>query len=121
MLCDLGGFLFMTGGVEYEKLTKSLKCNYAKRERIGANPTYQAVKGYEESFTIEGKLVAQSNYSLAYLEDIAKRKKPVRLTLGSGESLMVLIESIGEARGAFMDNGHWVRNDFKLTLKAYYD
>ncbi len=121
MLCDLGGFLFEIGEVEFEKLNRSLKFNFAKIERIGNNPTYQAIKGYEESFSLEGKLIAKSNSSLKKLEDIAKKKLPVRLTLGSGESLMVLIDSIGEARSMFLKDGHYVKNDFKIALKAYYD
>jgi len=121
MLCSLGDFVFEIGGVEFEKLNRQLKFNFAKRERIGANPTFQAIKGYEESFNLEGKLIAKSNSSLKKLEDIAKKKLPVRLTLGSGESLMVLIDSIGEARSYFLKDGHYIKNDFRLTLKAYYD
>ena len=121
MLCDLGGFTFEVGKTEFEKLNRSLKFNYAKRERIGNNPTFQAVKGYEEAFNLEGKLIAKSNSSLKKLEDIAKKKLPVRLTLGSGESLKVIIESISEARSMFLKDGHYVKNDFKLQLKAFYD
>ena len=121
MLCSLGDFVFEIGGVEFEKLNRQLKFNFAKRDRVGANPTYQSIKGYEESFTIDGKLIAKSNSSLKKLEDIAKKKLPVRLTLGSGESLMVLIDSIGEARSMFLKDGHYVKNDFKVQLKAYYD
>jgi len=121
MLCSLGDFIFEIGGVEFEKLNRSLKFNFAKRDRIGNNPTYQAIKGYEESFSLEGKLIAKSNSSLKKLEDIAKKKEPIRLTLGSGESLMVIIESINEARSMFLKDGHYVKNDFKVQLKAYYD
>jgi len=121
MLCDLGGFLFEIGNVEFEKLNKSLKLNYSKRERIGNNPTYQAIKGFEEEFDIEGKLIKKSNSSLKKLEDIAKKKEPVRLTLGSGESLKVIIESISEARSMFLKDGHYVKNDFKIKLGAFYD
>jgi len=121
MLCDLGGFTFEVNKTEFEKLNRSLKFNYAKRDRIGNNPTYQAIKRYEEEFNIEGKLIAKSNSSLKQLEDIAKKKLPVRLTLGSGESLMVIIESISEARTLFLRDGHYIKNDFKVKLKAYYD
>jgi len=121
MLCSLGDFVFEVGGVEFEKLNRNLKFNFAKRERIGNNPTYQAIKGYEENFNIEGKLIAKSNSSLKKLEDIAKKKLPVRLTLGSGESLKVIIDSIGEARSMFLKDGHYVKNDFKVQLRAYYD
>jgi phage protein U len=121
MLCSLGDFVFEVGGVEFEKLNRNLKFNFAKRERIGTNPTYQNIKGYEESFSLEGKLIAKSNSSLKQLEDIAKRKLPVRLTLGSGESLKVIIDSIGEARSMFLKDGHYVKNDFKVSLKAIYD
>jgi len=121
MLCDLGGFLFEVGKTEFEKLNKKIKFNYAKRDRIGNNPTYQAIKGYEEEFNIEGKLIKKSNLSLKKLEDIAKKKEPVRLTLGSGESLKVVIEEIDEARSMFLKDGHYVKNDFRVKLKAYYD
>ena len=121
MLCDLGGFVFEVGKTEYEKIGKTLKLHYAKHSCIGKNPFYQAIGGYEESFSIEGKLVAKSNRSLKKLEDIAKAKKAVRLTLGSGESLKVTIQSISEARNYFLRDGHYVKNDFKISLEAYYD
>lgn len=121
MLCNLGGFTFEIGKVDFEKINKNLKFHFAKRERIGTNPTFQAIKGYEEEFDISGKLIKKSNSSLKNLEDIAKKKKPVRLTLGSGESLMVIIESISEARDMFLKDGHYVKSDFKIKLKAFYD
>ncbi len=121
MLCSLGGFLFKIGKTEFERLNRSLKFNYAKRDRLGNNPTYHAIRGYEEEFEIEGRLIAKSNSSLKKLEDIAKRKTPVRLTLGSGESLKVVIEGINEARSLFLKDGHYTKNSFKIKLKAYYD
>ena len=121
MLCSLGDFIFEIGEVEFERLNKTIKFNFSKIDRIGLNPTYQNTKGYEESFTLAGKLIQKSNSSLKKLEDIAKKKQAIRLTLGSGESLKVLIDSITEARTMFLKDGHYVKNDFKLTLKAYYD
>ena len=121
MLCDLGGFTFEIGKTEFEKLGKKMQFHFAKHSRIGANPSYQALGGYEESFSIEGKLIAKSNQSLKKLEDIAKKKNPVRLTLGSGESLKVLIDAVDEARSMFLKDGHYIKNDFKISLKAYYD
>ena len=32
MLCSLGDFVFEVGGVEFEKLNRNLKFNFAKRE-----------------------------------------------------------------------------------------
>jgi phage protein U len=121
MLCDLGGFTFEINKTEFEKLNKTITFNYAKRERVGNNPTLQAIKGYEEEFNVAGKLIKKSNSTLKKLEDIAKKKKPVRLTLGSGESLKVVIESINEARSLFLKSGHYTKNDFQVKLKAYYD
>ena len=121
MLCSLGEFIFEVGGVEFEKLNKTIKFNFSKIDRIGMNPTYQSTKGYEESFTISGKLIQKSNSSLKKLEDIAKKKQAIRLTLGSGESLMVLIESIGEGRSGFLKDGHYLKNDFSVSLKAFYE
>ena len=121
MLCDLGGFVFKTDGAGFEKLSRGLKYRYAQKARVGADPTFQAIGGVQERFVIEGKLAAKSNRTLEALERIASEKKPVRLTLGSGESLMVIIEAIDESRGAFIDDGHWVTNDFKVTLRVYHD
>ena len=121
MLCNLGGFVFEIGKTEFEQLNRNMKFNFAKRDRLGNNPTYHAIKGHEEEFEIDGKLIAKSNSSLKELEDIAKRKRPVRLTLGSGESLKVIIENISEARSLFLKDGHYTKNSFKIKLRAYYD
>ena len=121
MLCDLGGFVFEIKKAEFEKLNKTIKFNYAKKDKVGANPTYQAIGGFEEEFQISGKLIKKSNSTLKKLEDIAKKKEPVRLTFGSGESLKVLIESISEDRSLFLKDGHYLKNDFTIKLKAFYD
>jgi len=121
MLCDLGGFIFEINKTSFEKLNRNLKFNYAKRDRLSINPTYQSIKGFEEDIDISGKLISKTNSSLKKLEDIAKAKLPVRLTLGSGESLKVLIESISETRSMFIKTGNFIQDDFKIKLKAYYE
>ena len=121
MLCDLGGFVFEVKKADFEKLNKTIKFNYAKKDKVAFNPTYQAINGFEEDFQISGKLIKKSNNTLKKLEDIAKKKKPVRLTLGSGESLKVLIETINENRSLFLKDGHYLKNDFSIKLKAFYD
>jgi len=119
MLCDLGGILFEIKKREFEKINRTLSFTFAKKSRLGKNPTFQSVNGYEESFEIEGKLISRSNSDLKPIESLAKKKEPVRLTLGSGESLEVIIEKISEGRSCFMDNGHYVKNGFKISLRTY--
>ena len=121
MLCDLGGFVFDIVDKPIEAINKEIKFNYAKIDRIANNPLYQAVKGEEESFTILAKLIKKSNATLKKLEDIARKKEPVRFTLGSGESFNVIIEEIKENRTNFVKGGYFIKDSYNIKLRRVYD
>ena len=119
MLCSLGGFVFKLKETEYERLVKKNVFNYAKRDRIGMNPTYHSVRGWEESFEFSGQLVTKPYGSLDPLVNIAKGKKPVQLTFASGESLRVIIQEITQTKKTFFDNGRSVFIEFKAKVTKY--
>jgi len=118
-LCSLGGFIFKLKETEYDKLTQKLLFNWAKRDRIGKNPTYHSVRGWEEEYEFNGHLVTRPDGSLDPLISIAKAKKPVQLTFASGVSLKVIVKELQQTKKTFMDNGKAVFIEFKVKVSRY--
>ncbi len=119
MICKIDEFLFDVR--DTETLTHQLSFDWADRKRLGNSPLRQATGAWDEEITIEGKLLVRSVKALDDFENIAKEKKPVRLTLGTGESFKVVITSISKSKKDFFKDGKFITQEFSISLKRWFE
>lgn len=74
----------------------------------------------EESVTFSGKLIMRSVNALKDFENMAKEQKPVRLTLGTGESYQVTIESLNRTKSGFLKDGKYRYQEYSIPLQRYF-
>ncbi len=119
MICKIDEFLF--DARDTRSLSHELGFDWADRKRLGNHPLRQAVGAWDEEIAIEGRLLARSVRALDDFENLAKAKVPLRLTLGTGESFMVVVASISKRKKEFLKDGKFITQEFRVLLKRWFE
>ena len=119
MICKIGEFLFEAR--DTDTLRHELSFDWTERKRLGNAPLRQATGKWDEEIALEGRLMVRSVKALDEFEELARSKKPVRLTLGTGESYMVVITTISKSKKRFHNDGYFIEHDFSIALKRYFE
>ena len=121
MLAKIGEFTFAFGAAELEEITHTLTYGWEKKKRIGNHPLWRTSGKSEESIDITGNLVLKSVHALDDFETMAEAQEPVRLTLGTGESYMIVITSLTRRKGNFIPSGKYMTQAYSMKLERYYE
>lgn len=121
MLAKIGEFTFEFGSTDLDTIRHRFSFAWRKHERLGKSPTYQATGSWEEEITLDGQLVMKSVRTLEPFEAMAKAKEPVRLTLGSGESYMVIIDGLERSKSGFTTKGLFRKQSYSISIKRYFE
>lgn len=119
MICMIGTYMFEVK--DTDSLRHEILFSWSERKRLGNHPLRQATGIWDESITIEGRLLASSVRALDSFEQMAKSKEPLRLTLGTGESFMVVAVSISKRKRDFLKEGKFITQEFSVSLKRWFE
>jgi phage protein U len=120
MLAKLNDFLFELSKTDLESIQHQISFKWNRQDRAGNHQHTQKAGKWEESITFSGKLIMQSTNALKDFEDIAKEQKPVRLTLGTGESYLVTIDSLSRMKSGFLKDGKYRYQEFSIPMQRYF-
>ena len=119
MLAQIGDVIF-TSNSNIDALVEQFTFNYSKISRIGNNPTYQAVGGFEQEIHFSGYFVLESLTQLEELKNIAKQKKPTTfVTLIKDADLKVIITKLNIEKSLFIKKGAFIKQGFSISLKRW--
>ncbi len=121
----LGGFQFKLDTLAYQKLQRSTKQRWAKKERMGKRSAYQWLGKDDDDFTMNGRLLPGFKgevSSLDQLRSMADSGEPYMMVSGYGHVFgQQIILSVDDNRDLFFDDGANERFDFSLKLRRYDD
>jgi phage protein U len=119
----LGGFEFKLDTLAYQKLNRSTKQNWAKKERMSRYPAYQWLGKDDDDFTLNGRLLPGFKGEVSSLDDLRKladEGKPKMLVAGYGKVFgLHIILGVDDNRDLFFDDGANERFDFVLKIRKY--
>lgn len=118
MLCSLGDFMFETDGVNLQTVNRKTEYSYAQQPTLNSFNRFQAVGKHQQSITLAGKLIKQSNKILEPLERLAAKKRAVTLAYDDGRAASVIITSINTDQASFLSNGLFLSQDFEVSLEV---
>lgn len=129
-LIGLGDFVFSTFGTAFNKLKEKVNGGWAKSERAGYYPFYQATKKATSSFSIGGfylpalvgaKPLIKGN-GQKELDKIVRDQEPVLMILGDGTFYgKVVVLSAEFDKSLFLSDGTAQKVDFVLEIEEYHD
>lgn len=129
-LISLGDFIFSTSGTAFNKLKEKVSGGWAKSERAGYYPFYQATKKATSSFSIGGfylpalvgaKPLIKGN-DQKKLDKIVRDQEPVLMILGDGTFYgKVVVLSAEFDKSLFLSDGTAQKVDFVLEIEEYHD
>lgn len=129
-LIGLGDFVFSTFGTAFNKLKEKVNGGWAKSERAGYYPFYQATKKATSSFSIAGfylpalvgvKPLSKEN-GQKELKKIVGDQEPVTMILGDGTFAgKVVVLSAEFDKTFFLSDGTAQKVDFALEIEEYHD
>ena len=93
--------------------------NFAKVNRVGNNPTYQKVNGWEQDVSFSGYFVLKNLDEFEPLKDTAKEKKPIWF-VQKDSHFEVLITELNIRKELFLKSGEFIKQGFDITLKRYF-
>ncbi len=120
MLAKVGDFVFDLNNKDIISLTHQISLKWNKQKRLGNHQYIQKDGEFEETISFNGKLILKSVNILKSFEDMAKEAKPVRMTLGTGESYMVVIEDISRSKSGFFKDGKFRYQEYSISLQRYF-
>lgn len=125
MMLALGMFVFSLHTLAYQEMQRQTEWRHAASNRIGAQPARQYLGRGEDSVTLPGLLLpelAGTPTALDVLRRMADTGKAWPMVEGSGRLLgLWVIESLGDNRAVFFQDGAARRIDFTLSLKRIDD
>ncbi len=120
MLAKIEDFLFDLNGNDIATIQHRFNFEWSRKKRI-ANHQYTQRNGlWEEAITFSGKLLLQSVDALKAFEDLAKEQRPVRLTLGTGESYEVVIDGLSRVKSGFLKDGKYRYQEYSISMTRYF-
>lgn len=120
MLAKINDFLFDLNGNDIERIQHQLTFEYNRQKRIGNHQHTQSTGKWEEVVTFSGKLIMKSINALKDFEAMAKEKKPVRITFGTGESYEVTIDTMSRTKSGFMKDGKHRYQEYSISMTRYF-
>lgn len=120
MLAKIGESIFELNEADIQSISHSVTIGWNRSKRIGTHEIAQKDGTWEESVTFEGRLVLKSIDTLKNFEEEAKAGKPLRITLGSGESFEAVIESYSKTKSGFFKDGAYRYQSYSITIKRYF-
>ena len=120
MLAKVGDFVFDLNNKDITSLTHQISLKWNKQKRLGNHQHIQKDGKWEEIISFNGKLILKSVNILKNFEDMAKDSKPVRMTLGTGESYMVVIEDLSRSKSGFFKDGKFRYQEYSISLQRYF-
>ncbi|HED4270206.1 TPA: phage tail protein [Klebsiella oxytoca] len=121
MMMVLGLFVFQLRTVPYQQLQYQRNWRHVTNNRVNRRPTTQFLGPDIDPLTLSGVLMPEitgGRFSLLALELMAETGKSWPLIEGSGTIYgMYVIESLGQTKSEFFDDGAARRIEFSLGLK----
>jgi len=117
----LFGFAFRFELLETQEISHSLNFNYIKLQPLGGYVQHQSTGEWEENISLSGTLVVESVNRLQLFEILAKFKVPVRFTVPTGESFMVVIMAMRKTKKEFVFGGGFVRQEYNIEMERNFD
>lgn len=102
--------------VEVEEAQRVVTPHWGTYRPIASNPHYHNTQGHEERMMISGKFISDATARLTALDDLARSKRRTRITLATGESMPVIVESVQTSRQKHLDGSGAVMKDYSITL-----
>lgn len=121
MLAQIGDYLFEINQTNFDKLKRSINFNFTSTQRLGNFSSWQSVGKYEETINIDGTLIAKSQEQLKAFELMARDKKPLTMAFTNGTCLTVLILNLELDQSAFLKDGAFLRQTYKISLGVVGD
>ena len=115
MICKLGRFVFEAHDIVGLGMQSS--AHFGEYKPYGDDPHYHATQGSTKTITMSGRYIASSNSRLSVIEEILRRKHPVRFTMATGESERVIVTDFRNTRKNFVTQAGAVTIDFTITVK----
>jgi len=120
MLAKIDDFLFDLNKNDIDSIQHQLSLTWNRQTRLGNHQYTQREGSWEETLSFGGKLLMQSVNALKEFEDLVKTGKPVRLTLGTGESYEVTINSLDRTKKSFLKDGKYRHQEYSISLQRYF-
>jgi phage protein U len=121
----LGGFEFKLDTLAYQKLQRSTKQRWAKKERMGQRSAYQWLGKDDDDHTLNGRLLPGFKGDVSALDKLrqmADKGEPYMMVSGYGHVFgKQIILSVDDNRDLFFDDGANERFDFSLKIRRYDD
>ncbi len=114
MIISLGDFIFKAHNIK--NVQEQTQAHFDTFKPIASNPHYHNTQGVVNKRVIQGVYIADSNSKPAIIQEITKEKKPVRLTLASGESVKVIITDFTTDKKNFLPWSGAVNIDFQIKV-----
>lgn len=126
MLLSLGSFIFSVDTAAYQSLAQNAEYPWAKAERLGASPQFQAMGKEHRKISLSG--VVFPTYlnvgaeQIELLRSLAAQMKPQILVGGDGKILgKWCVTSISEDDSCFFEQGTPRKQAFSLEMERYSD
>jgi phage protein U len=120
MLAKVGSFIFDINNKDIQSIAHQLSFGWNRQSRLGNHNYTQKSGKFEESISFSGKLILKSVSTLKAFEDMAKEQKPQRLTLGTGESYKITIDSISRTKSGFLKDGKFRYQEYSISMQRYF-
>lgn len=120
MLAKIGSFVFDLNNKDIASISHQISIGWNKQNRLGNHQYTQKDGKWEEGISFSGKLILKSVNILKDFEDMAKDGKPVRMTLGTGESFKIVIESVSRTKSGFFKDGKFRYQEYSISMQRYF-
>jgi len=120
MLAKIGDFIFDLNNKDIQSISHQLSFGWNRQKRISEHSYTQREGLWEESISFSGKLILKSINILKDFEEMAKEQLPQRLTLGTGESYKITIESISRTKSGFLKDGKFRYQEYSISMQRYF-
>ena len=119
MLAQIDDTVFKTDS-NIDELLEKFSFNFSKIDRIGNNPTYQKINGYELEISFNGYFVLKNLNELNPLKELGKKGKPVWF-VSKNSNFLVIITSLTIKKSKFLKSGEFIKQAFEISLKRYFE
>lgn len=116
-IAKIGEYAFNMDNGVLDEIRRSRTFGFSKAQPVGSDPTYQAVGGVDDTFSVSGHFILKSVGAFNDFVFEAAKKKPMSFVAGHGELYgTVIVLELSEGRKHLLDNGAHVRLDFSMKL-----
>lgn len=120
MLAKIDESLFEFNKVDIANMQHRLSFDWNRQKRLGNHQHTQSSGKWEEAIMFTGKLIMKSVNALSDFEEMAKEKKPVRITFGTGESYEITIDTISRTKSGFLKDGKYRFQEYSISMTRYF-